>query len=108
MTWLLYEATIAGCFKGSYSLVSGSSDMNFLTYLEIAHTILLTPYFSWKITHHRHHIAHASMERDQLFVPRTRSDLGIPSKGQQLDYEDYFGDTPFLQYLWAEELPKVD
>ncbi|KAL9713608.1 hypothetical protein Ac2012v2_003219 [Leucoagaricus gongylophorus] len=61
----------------------------------VTHTLLWTPYFSWKISHHRHHRNHASMERDEVYVPKTRSDLGIPvENGQHIDYEDYFGDTP--------------
>ncbi|OBZ66909.1 Delta(12) fatty acid desaturase [Grifola frondosa] len=62
----------------------------------ITHTLLWTPYFSWKISHHRHHCNHASMERDEVYVPKTRSDLGIPpeSEGSTIDYDEYFGDTP--------------
>ncbi|TFY64235.1 hypothetical protein EVJ58_g2769 [Rhodofomes roseus] len=38
---------------------------------------------------------HASMERDEVYVPKTRSDLGIPKEGDvAFDYEDYLGDTP--------------
>ena len=34
------------------------------------------------------------MERDEVYVPKTRSDLGIPADhGQHINYE-YFGDTP--------------
>lgn len=30
-----------------------------------------------------------------MYVPKTRSDLGIPKDGEAtFDYEDYFGDTP--------------
>ncbi|OSC96493.1 linoleoyl phosphatidylcholine delta-12 acetylenase [Trametes coccinea BRFM310] len=61
----------------------------------ITHTLLWTPYFSWKISHHRHHCNHASMERDEVYVPKTRSDLGIPEEGEgKIDYDEYFGDTP--------------
>ncbi|KDQ54171.1 hypothetical protein JAAARDRAFT_161125 [Jaapia argillacea MUCL 33604] len=60
----------------------------------ITHSFLWTPYFSWKISHHRHHISHASIERDEVYVPKTRSDLGIPKAHAEIDYEDYFGDTP--------------
>ncbi|KAI0643882.1 linoleoyl phosphatidylcholine delta-12 acetylenase [Trametes meyenii] len=61
----------------------------------ITHTALWTPYFSWKISHHRHHSNHASMERDEVYVPKTRSDLGIPQEGEgHIDYEEYLGDTP--------------
>ena len=34
------------------------------------------------------------MERDEVYVPKTRSDLGIPKEDGTFDYEDYFGDTP--------------
>ncbi|CCM04524.1 uncharacterized protein FIBRA_06705 [Fibroporia radiculosa] len=61
----------------------------------ITHTLLWTPYFSWQISHHRHHRNHASMERDEVYVPKTRSDLGIPKEGHgAIDYEEYLGDTP--------------
>ncbi|KAL5446330.1 Oleate hydroxylase fah12 [Paraphaeosphaeria minitans] len=38
----------------------------------IAHTVLLVPYFSWKISHGKHHKATGHMERDMVFVPKTR------------------------------------
>ncbi|KAF8875927.1 fatty acid desaturase-domain-containing protein [Infundibulicybe gibba] len=60
----------------------------------ITHSFLWTPYFSWKISHHRHHSNHASMERDEVYVPKTRSDLGIPAHHEGLDYEEILGDTP--------------
>ncbi|TFY51855.1 hypothetical protein EVG20_g10808, partial [Dentipellis fragilis] len=64
----------------------------------VLHTALWTPYFSWRITHHRHHANHASMEKDEVYVPKTRSDLGIPPlQDGSIDWEDYFGDTP----LWT-------
>jgi omega-6 fatty acid desaturase (delta-12 desaturase) len=36
------------------------------------------------------------MERDEVYVPKTRSDLGIPKedKHHEVHYEDYFMDTP--------------
>jgi len=38
----------------------------------ICHSILLVPYFSWKISHGKHHKATGHMERDMVFVPKTR------------------------------------
>ncbi|KAL4247528.1 hypothetical protein ABKN59_007340 [Abortiporus biennis] len=61
----------------------------------VTHTFLWTPYFSWRISHHRHHRNHASMERDEVYVPKTRNDLGIPPEGSDaIDWDEYFGDTP--------------
>jgi hypothetical protein len=82
------------------------------------HTALWTPYFSWRISHHRHHRNHASMERDEVcvarrfavrwratdwiasacsYVPKTRSELGLPKEPQGahgIDYDEILGDTP--------------
>jgi omega-6 fatty acid desaturase (delta-12 desaturase) len=38
----------------------------------VCHSILLVPYFSWKISHGKHHKATGHMERDMVFVPKTR------------------------------------
>lgn len=65
------------------------------TIFQVVHSFLLTPYFSWKISHHRHHCNHASMERDEVYVPRTRSELGIPNAPRhEIDWDEFFGDTP--------------
>ena len=35
------------------------------------------------------------MERDEVYVPKTRKDLGIPDKpNHQIDWDEIFGDTP--------------
>jgi len=35
------------------------------------------------------------MEKDEVYVPKTRSDLGLPREGDpRLDYDEVFGDTP--------------
>ncbi|KAI9727102.1 MAG: Oleate hydroxylase fah12 [Chrysothrix sp. TS-e1954] len=38
----------------------------------ILHSSLLVPYFSWKISHGKHHKATGHMERDMVFLPKTR------------------------------------
>ncbi|KAF2715954.1 putative Delta(12) fatty acid desaturase [Polychaeton citri CBS 116435] len=38
------------------------------------HSSLLVPYFSWKISHGKHHKATGNMERDMVFLPRTREE----------------------------------
>ncbi|KAJ5358917.1 Oleate hydroxylase FAH12 [Penicillium cataractarum] len=40
----------------------------------ICHSLLLVPYFSWKISHGKHHKATGNLARDMVFVPKTRSD----------------------------------
>ena len=40
------------------------------------------------------------MERDEVYVPKTRSELGIPQKNAEpIDYDEYFGDTPIYTLL---------
>jgi len=40
----------------------------------ICHSALMVPYFSWKISHGKHHKATGNMERDMVFLPRTREE----------------------------------
>ncbi|TFK53232.1 hypothetical protein OE88DRAFT_1626954 [Heliocybe sulcata] len=86
------------CGHGAFSAHKWVNDIIGFT----THIFLWTPYFSWRISHHRHHSNHASMERDEVYVPKTRTDLGIPkeSEGHHMDYDDYFGDTPiYTMYM---------
>ncbi|KAK8543331.1 hypothetical protein V6N12_015889 [Hibiscus sabdariffa] len=46
----------------------------------ILHSALLVPYFSWKISHRRHHSNTGSMERDEVFVPKQKSKIPTVSK----------------------------
>ncbi|CAM6106583.1 unnamed protein product [Calypogeia fissa] len=45
----------------------------------IFHSCLLVPYFSWKYSHRRHHSNTASIERDEVFVPKAKESVK-PSK----------------------------
>jgi omega-6 fatty acid desaturase (delta-12 desaturase) len=36
------------------------------------HSLVLVPYFSWKLSHGKHHKATGHMERDMVFMPKTR------------------------------------
>ena len=38
----------------------------------LCHSALLVPYFSWKISHSKHHKATGHLERDMVFVPKNR------------------------------------
>ncbi|KAI0726295.1 delta12-fatty acid desaturase [Fomitopsis betulina] len=44
----------------------------------ILHSGLGVPYHSWRITHSKHHASTGHMTQDQVFVPKTRSQLGLP------------------------------
>jgi omega-6 fatty acid desaturase (delta-12 desaturase) len=45
----------------------------------VLHSALGVPYHSWRITHAKHHASTAHLTQDQVFVPKTRSDLGLPA-----------------------------
>ncbi len=63
------------------------------------HSFLFAPYFSWRVSHNRHHSYHGSMEKDELFVPQTRSELGIPGDAEEQYFADLVEDTPIYVLL---------
>ncbi|KAG5987466.1 Oleate hydroxylase fah12, partial [Claviceps pusilla] len=56
------------CGHGAFSASSFISDLTGW----VLHSALLVPYFSWKFSHSAHHKATGHMERDMVFLPRTR------------------------------------
>jgi len=63
----------------------------------VFHSALLVPYHSWRITHGMHHKSTAHMNRDQVFVPATRSDVTPKSKtGEFLELTE---DTPIASFI---------
>lgn len=65
------------------------------------HTFILVPYYAWRSSHHAHHKATMSVERDENYVPRTRSDYNLPAKNiaQVNDYHEIFEEAPFYTLL---------
>ncbi|KAF9221503.1 hypothetical protein BS17DRAFT_711120 [Gyrodon lividus] len=45
----------------------------------LLHSALGVPYHSWRITHAKHHASTGHMTQDQVFVPKTRGQLGLPA-----------------------------
>lgn len=46
----------------------------------VLHSFLLVPYFSWKYSHRRHHSNTGSLDRDEVFVPKKKSNISWFSK----------------------------
>lgn len=65
----------------------------------ICHSALLVPYFSWKISHGKHHKATGHIERDMVFVPATKDEYS--SKLGKLAHElhELTEDTPIATLL---------
>jgi len=60
----------------------------------VLHSLLLVPYHSWRITHGQHHKGTAHMEKDQVYVPRTWSQLTKNS-----DVHHWFSDSPLANMI---------
>ncbi|EKM52311.1 uncharacterized protein PHACADRAFT_211585 [Phanerochaete carnosa HHB-10118-sp] len=62
------------------------------------HSFLFLPYFSWRITHLRHHKTAGSMELEEVYVPHVRSyyKLPPPQEASQNDYKEVFEELPIF------------
>ncbi|CAG8654240.1 7552_t:CDS:2, partial [Scutellospora calospora] len=66
----------------------------------ILHTALLVPFHSWRITHSKHHKHTGHVKKDQVFVPKTRTRLGLPPKDKDHDDEtSIFEETPIVSLV---------
>ncbi|RDB19026.1 Acyl-lipid omega-3 desaturase (cytochrome b5), endoplasmic reticulum [Hypsizygus marmoreus] len=86
--------------EAGHGSLSNHSWLNHLLGFSL-HTFILVPYYAWRSTHNAHHKATMSIERDENFVPRTRSDYGLPpeSSAHISDYHDIFEETPIYTLL---------
>lgn len=79
----------------------------------ILHSALLVPYFSWQISHGKHHKATGHLAKDMVFVPKERSYVvelhganpeEFPEDGMNEDQENKFYDlieeTPIATLGW--------
>ncbi|KAJ3356075.1 hypothetical protein HDU83_001989 [Entophlyctis luteolus] len=75
----------------------------------VLHSALLVPYFSWKITHSKHHKNCSNVDKDQVFIPSLRSeypsrvrsaDQAVPEHGKEEEEEgDMFESPPIFDLL---------
>ncbi|KAK5937026.1 Oleate hydroxylase fah12 [Knufia obscura] len=72
----------------------------------VCHSILLVPYFSWKISHGKHHKATGNMERDMVFVPKTREQYASRVGHLAHELHELAEETPIwtLIYLVGQQL----
>jgi len=77
----------------------------------VLHSALGVPYHSWRISHGKHHAATGHMTRDQVFVPWTRTEWGLPAldenredlegrwiaESMRKEMRDAFEETPLYQ-----------
>ncbi|THU84749.1 delta-12 fatty acid desaturase [Dendrothele bispora CBS 962.96] len=97
--WYCQSVVLAGWWCMAHEAGHGNvSSYNWVNHLIgfCLHTFVLAPYFAWKASHHAHHKAVVSIERDENYVPRTRSDFGLPkaSVARSIDYHEILEETP--------------
>lgn len=63
------------------------------------HSALLVPYFSWKISHGKHHKATGNMERDMVFVPKTREVFATRTGAAIHEMHELLEETPVYTTL---------
>eukprot|EP01135_Chromosphaera_perkinsii_P009000 Nk52_evm18s1569 gene=Nk52_evmTU18s1569 len=80
--WYVQGAVMTGLWviahECGHQAFSPSKKVNDLVGL-FAHSFLLVPYHSWRISHGKHHSNTASIENDEVFVPSNRSELHGPN-----------------------------
>ncbi|KZS96675.1 hypothetical protein SISNIDRAFT_424253 [Sistotremastrum niveocremeum HHB9708] len=83
--------------EAGHGTLSSSSWFNHISGFML-HTVILVPYYAWRSTHHAHHKATGSIERDENFVPRTRVDYHLPAEDSatHADYKEMFEETPIF------------
>ena len=82
LAWTAY-IYVQGCFMFAVWVVAhecghhGFSNYHWLndTVGFVLHSLLLVPYFSWKISHRRHHANTNSLDRDENHIPRFKETI---------------------------------
>ncbi|CAG7939405.1 unnamed protein product [Penicillium olsonii] len=64
-----------------------------------AHSFLMVPYFSWQITHARHHRYTGHMEKDTVFVPWTDKDLASKKNLKIEQLKHLAEETPIVSFV---------
>jgi omega-6 fatty acid desaturase (delta-12 desaturase) len=64
-----------------------------------AHSFLMVPYFSWKITHARHHRYTGHMEKDTVYVPWTDEELAKKKNVRIEQLKHLAEETPIVSFL---------
>jgi omega-6 fatty acid desaturase (delta-12 desaturase) len=67
----------------------------------ILHSSLLVPYFSWKISHGKHHKATGNMARDMVFVPKTREQYAGYLGRKVHELGEVMEEAPIATLFWS-------
>jgi omega-6 fatty acid desaturase / acyl-lipid omega-6 desaturase (Delta-12 desaturase) len=89
--WVIAHECGHGAFS-DYKLVN-----NFTGW--VLHSSLLVPYFSWQLSHSKHHKATGHMHRDMVFVPRTRELHATRAGKLAADLAELTEETPIHTFI---------
>ncbi|KAL2264154.1 hypothetical protein VTK26DRAFT_1272 [Humicola hyalothermophila] len=65
----------------------------------VLHSALLVPYFSWQISHSKHHKATGNMSRDMVFLPRTRESYASRIGRLAHELSELTEETPIYTFI---------
>lgn len=71
----------------------------------VLHSILLVPYFSWKLSHYKHHASTGNVEKDMAHVPKSR--FAYMRKHEVSDVSEMAEETPLwtlFQFVVVQQL----
>ncbi|KAG6887661.1 hypothetical protein C0995_013686 [Termitomyces sp. Mi166 len=99
--WALYWHWQGVILAGWWCMAHEAGHGSLSNYSWFNHLFILVPYYAWRSSHHAHHKATMSVERDENFVPRTRSEYGLPPENiaKINDYHEMFEETPIYTLL---------
>ncbi|KAF4612656.1 hypothetical protein D9613_011843 [Agrocybe pediades] len=101
--WILYWGWQGMVFSGFWCLGHEAGHNALSDYVLVnnvigllVHTFVLTPYFSWRVTHNTHHKSTNHLERDETYIPPTRKDFKLPDGkvAVRMDYAEILEETP--------------
>ncbi|KAH9811794.1 fatty acid desaturase-domain-containing protein [Melampsora americana] len=109
--WSLYGYLLGLVFTGIWVLAHECGHQSFSSSKTInywvgwvLHSALLVPFHSWRITHAQHHASTSHLNRDQAFVPYTRSQLNLPPLPKDASQRELEGTLAPSLYERADDL----
>ncbi|KAF9310046.1 hypothetical protein BG003_008984 [Podila horticola] len=111
--WIIQGTVMTGLWVLGHECTHGNlSDSKTINTIIgwILHSSVFVPYQAWQISHSQHHKGIGNMSKDVVFVPPTRSDMGLssPVKAQKentKEHENHHDESPFAESpiytLWS-------